>query len=279
MKSGSVLFIRGDVSEAKKINLIFYLCNKKDSKSIMDYSALAKSYNTLDYPYKLRETLKAFYKSDDYNHLTKYELIKTINKTLINNYEGEQVIKYKLAKEFIKKNYVAAFEVRAKNSRADFLVINGFTQSFEVKSKIDNLNRLGKQASAYGDVFEFNTVVTDPIHLDAVKGILPAHYGIWCFEGKKKIVYREAKFSPNLCSREQLCLFNKKELYFHFNQTDIELIVERSSKEEINANLKAALKKRYSARWTFVQSNWGRIFPIDVQFFFNTNIRPELIYS
>ena len=64
-----------------------------------------------------------------------------------------------------------------------------------------------------------------------------------------------------------------------FNQTDIELIVERSSKEEINANLKAALKKRYSARWTFVQSNWGRIFPIDVQFFFNTNIRPELIYS
>ena len=113
----------------------------------MDYSSLARSYNTLSYTHQLRDLLGAFFQTDKYKDLNKFELSKIVNDAIFKNYEGEQIIKYLLAKEFIRKNYVAAFEVKVKSSRTDFLVINGDTMSFEVKSKIDTLNRLKKQTN------------------------------------------------------------------------------------------------------------------------------------
>ncbi len=103
----------------------------------MNYSLLARSYSTLSYTNQLRDLLASFFQTDQYCKLNKFELAKTINDAVFKHYNGEQILKYKLAKEFIKKNYVAAFEVKAKTSRADFLVINGETKSYEIKSKID----------------------------------------------------------------------------------------------------------------------------------------------
>jgi len=245
----------------------------------MNYSALAKSYSTLYYPKQLRDMLQAFYQIDDFNDYTKFQLQKKINDELFANYEGEEILKYKLAKEFKGKNYVAAFEVKAKNSRTDFLVINGVTKSFEVKSKIDNLKRLSKQANDYSDVFEYNTVVIDRSHLKAVEAILPEYYGIWYFEGSRKIAYREAKYSPNICPKAQLQLLNKKELITAFNCTDANIILKENTAQRINAAIKEALKQRYNQRWNFIVENWSKILPIDIQFFFNTNVKPELIYS
>ena len=245
----------------------------------MDYSALAKSYNPLYYTNQLRDLLAAFYKTDKYKSYYKYDLVKIINDSLLKNYSGEQILKYRLANEFRNKNYVAAFEVKAKNSRADFLVINGDTKSFEVKSKIDNLNRLGKQITDYGDVFEYNTVVIDKIHLNAVQHILPEYYGIWYYEGKKRVVFKESKYSTKLCAKSQLELFNKKELNFAFNETDYHIILSRYNSSKINHALKHTLKERYKVRWNYLQINWDNIFPIDVQFFFNMNVKPEIIYG
>jgi hypothetical protein len=245
----------------------------------MDYSALARSYNTLSYTPQLRGLLAAFFQTDKFNNMTKYELAKTVNDTLFNNYEGEQILKYKLAKDFRNKNYVAAFEVRAKNSRTDFLVINGDTKSFEVKSKIDTLNRLSKQVDDYGDVFEYNTVVIDKSHLNNVLDKLPDFYGIWYFEGSKKVIYREAKYSPKINAIEQLGLMNKKELNKAFGNSNKAEILKTFDHIKINDALKVTLKQRYYDRWAFVQSNWDKILPIDVQFFFNTNVKPEIIYG
>ena len=245
----------------------------------MDYSVLFKSYNTLSYTKQLRELVAAFFKTDNYNECSKYQLAKIINDAIFKNYEGEQILKFKLAKEFNKKKYVAAFEVKAKNSRTDFLVINGDTKSFEVKSKIDTLNRLVKQISDYGDVFEFNTVVIDKSHLNKVLKILPEYYGVWFYENNKKIVYKEAKYSPNINPLEQLSLFNKKELIKSFNCFDKDVILKDNSPDQINQELKNRLKDRYGNRWNFVQENWDNILPIDIQFFFNTNVKPEIIYS
>lgn len=245
----------------------------------MNYSALAKSYSTLTYTINLKGLLNAFFETEKFSNYNKRELIITINDTLFQNYEGEQVLKYKLAKEFVKKKYIAAFEVRAKKSRTDFLVINGDTKSFEIKSKIDNLQRLSKQVLDYGDVFEFNTVVIDLKHLENVSSMIPHYYGIWSFEGSKKVVIKEATKSPNLCAQSQLELLNKKELIKYFFTHDISIIIENFSKEEINLTLKKALKQRYQLRWNFVQSNWDKIIPIDIQFFFNTNVCPNIIYG
>lgn len=245
----------------------------------MDYSALARSYNTLSYTTQLRELLVAFFKTDKYERFNKYQLAKTVNDAVFKHYDGEQVLKYKLAREFRNKNYIAAFEVKAKSSRTDFLVINGDTKSFEVKSRVDTLNRLNKQVQDYGDVFEFNTVVIDKIHLPKVIKMIPEYYGIWYFEGSQKILYRIAEYSPNINAREQLSLFNRKELRESFDCVNTEEIMQSNNPKKINKELKEMLKRRYFDRWNFIQTNWNQILPIDIQFFFNTNVKPEIIYG
>lgn len=245
----------------------------------MNYSALEKTYNTLSHTNQLRVLLNSFFKSDKYSNYSKIELIEVVNKTLMKNYEGERILKYQLANEFVNKKYIAAFEVKAKNSRTDFLVINGDTKSFEVKSKIDTLNRLSKQSVDYSDVFEYNTVVIDYKHLKNVENLLPDYYGIWYFDNNKKIIYREARYSPNINPHSQLGLFTKKELSNYFGTTDIDNILRIKTSIEINQALKDTLKKRYNDRWLFLQNNWSKIYPIDIQFFFNTNVKPEIIYS
>jgi hypothetical protein len=245
----------------------------------MDYSALVRSYNTLSYTNQLRDLLAAFFQTDKFQNLSKFELAKTINDIAFKNYDGEQILKYRLAKEFVTKKYVAAFEVKAKTSRTDFLVINGDTKSFEVKSKIDTLNRLKKQVDDYGDVFEYNTVVIDKSHLEKVIELIPEYYGIWYYEKNKKVIYRDAKYSPRINAKEQLTLMNKKELQKYFGGSDGQDIINNFNTSQINEKLKQALKDRYNKRWSFIQNNWNTILPIDLQFFFNTNVKPEIIYG
>jgi hypothetical protein len=245
----------------------------------MEYSALARSYSSLHTAKQLREALSTFFCTDVFHGFSKLQLATKYNKTLFENYNGEEILKYWLAKEFQKKKYVGAFEVKAKSSRADFLVINGNTKSFEIKSRLDNLSRLPKQISDYGDVFEYNTLVIDAIHLECAIKLVPAYYGIWFFEKGKKIVYRDATYSPNLCSHSQLTLFNKKELMQIFSNFNVSEIIETFTQPEINLALNINLKRRYEKRWEFLTTRWNEILPIDVQFFFQTNIEPEIIYG
>lgn len=245
----------------------------------MDYSTLARSYSTLSSKQDLFKLLTAFFKSDEFSGLTKHELAKIINDKVLIHYNGEQVLKYLLAREFKDKNYIAAFEVKALSSRNDFLVINGSTRSFEIKSKIDTLNRLSKQAFDYGNVFEFNTLVTDKYHIEHAIEHLPEHYGIWYYENGRRTIYKKAVHSPKLNSKAQISLLNKKEkIQFFSFETDLEILSEKST-NQINDGLKAALKSRYQNRWNFLTSQWENILPIDIQFFFNKNINPNLVYQ
>src|SRR5690606_42031405 len=114
--------------------------------SQFDYTSLSRSYHTLHYRQQLQEILTAcgLKKTEG---LTKYQLHEKTTNILLRHHQGEQSLKYKLARIFRKKGYVAAFEVRARDSRADFVVINGDSKCFEVKSKVDTLRRLDKQTA------------------------------------------------------------------------------------------------------------------------------------
>lgn len=245
----------------------------------MDFGVLARSYNPLYYNSQLKSILINFYKNENFEDFSKKDLHIRINNTLFKNYKGEEILKYRLANYYKNKDYVAAFEVKAKTSRADFLVINGSTRCFEIKSKIDTLYRLKKQAIDYGDVFEYNTVVIDKKHLDAVCEIIPEYYGIWCFNGSKKVSFREAAMSPFLNENSQIGLFTKKELNKYFGIACKETVLKKHTGFDINLQLKQALKDRYKNRWSFVTKNWDKILPIDLQFFYNTNVCPDLIYN
>ena len=74
-------------------------------------------------------------------------------------------------------------------------------------------------------------------------------------------------------------MLTKKEIRTAFKTEEINQIIEEHSKETINKIFKEILKKRYTIKWDFLTSNWNEILPIDIQFFFNKNIEPKLIYS
>lgn len=241
---------------------------------------VAKEYNPLDYSIKLCELLSRIYPLADFNEFPKTELHRLINDTLLEFYNGEQQLKYYLFCHFNLKNVVCGFEIKVNRSRLDFLAVNGKTTSFEIKSGLDNLDKLEKQTSDFVRVFEYNYVVIDEVHLEKVLRILPASYGIWSFKAGIRKIYRTAVLNEKLDSELQLCLLSKSELRTCFGgNTDIQEILNKHKPNVINAKFKEILKFRYKKRWRFIVDNKDEILPIDIQFFYNRNIEPSHIYS
>lgn len=241
---------------------------------------IVKSYNTLDYHPKLQDLVASIFPLEDASQLCKLDLHRRINQLIIGHYPGEQVLKYDLFKEFRKKNLVAAFEMKVGSSRVDFVTINGHSTSFEIKSSLDNLDKLAKQTSDYSLAFEYNYVVVDQCHLPKISNKIPDQFGIWTFANGRKVVRRPAVLNNAIDASAQLRFLTKKELSLFFNSisspTDI---LQLFSGETINERFKKALKNRYHSRWSFVTTHAELILPIDLQFFFNRNIHPDHIYS
>lgn len=240
---------------------------------------IANNYNTLDYTPKLREMLNAIYSERKLNKFCKLDLHRTINDLVIDGYEGEQVLKYRLFKAFQSADLVAAYEIKVKNSRVDFLTVNGYTTSFEVKSNLDNLDKLAKQSEDYLTAFEFNNIVIHERHYNRCIDIIPKSFGVITVDKVQHTVVRKPIFNKSLHADTQLALLSKKELKKHYGSTDVSLIKDELSDAQINDLFKLTLKERYRARWNFIVEHSNDILPIDIQFFFNKNIVPAHIYS
>lgn len=251
-------------------------CTIIDSKLV---KKIVKNYNTLDYIPKLKELLYLIYPQSNLNDCCKLDLHKKINDLILNSYDGEQVLKYRLFKAFKHDKLVAAYEIKVKNSRVDFLTINGYTTSFEIKSNLDNLDKLAKQSDDYLTAFEFNNIVIHERHLNRCIDIIPKSFGVITVDKVKHTVVRKPLFNKFLHAETQLGLLSKRELNKHFGSTDIWLIIDSLQGTLINEIFKLALKERYKTRWNFIVENSDDILPIDIQFFFNMNIKPIDIYS
>lgn len=246
--------------------------------SELDQSALVRSYNPLQQEITLRSILGSLFPMENFDHYSKKELHFFINKVILRDYRGEQYYKYQLAKKYLRHKVIAGFEVNVGSTRSDFLLINGATHNFEIKSRLDDLKRLNTQIESYITVFEYNYVVADESHFNKICEIIPDSVGIWTFVGNRKKVIRSAKLNKSIDQIAQLNLLTAKELKKEFGTNDIILIELRHSKEEINQSFKRILKMRYGERWRFICANWESILPIDLQFFFKKNIEPSLIY-
>ena len=241
---------------------------------------VARAYDTLDFSINLKNLLADVFPEENFSQFTKYDLHRRINDLVISYYPGEEVIKYILFKTFYKKNNVAAFEIRVNNSRADFLCINGHSSSFEIKSGLDNLYKLPKQCLDYLMAFDFNYVVIDEKHLTKALDILPEEFGIWSVSGIRKKEHRKAGLNQKINPEIQLQLLTKKERKLGFQQTggEIPMILKEISPLDINEGFKRLMKCRYAQRWNFIVSNVDTILPVDLQFFFNNNVYPRIIY-
>lgn len=246
-----------------------------------DINALAKSYNILDLPQNYKKALSTILPDSILNIdlYSKHELHGLINEILISRHNGEGALKAKLVEMFVKKNVTAAFEIKVNNSRVDFLKVNGDTVSYEIKSGIDNLNKLSKQIGDYEKVFEYNYIVIDEKHYKSAKKIVPEHYGIFIHKRNKLIEDKKAAINESLDSLIQLKLFTKKELIQTFNTSDITIIKHEFEPIQINGAFKEMLKRRYTKKWNFLKENIDQIFPVDYQYFFHHNIEPKIIYK
>ena len=242
---------------------------------------IAKTYNPLNYTTDLIELLSAAYPNVCFEGWKKHDLHGLVNDLIIREHRGEQVLKHYLFKTFYRKNVVGAFEIKVNNSRADFLAINGTSNSFEIKSSIDNLCKLEKQASDYILAFEYNCLVIDEKHLENALEKVPQSFGLWSFKNGRKKIHRNATLNRRIDAEVQLSLLSKKDLQRFFREVNgnKKEILKCFAESEINHFFKQALKEKYQTRWSFLVSNADKILPIDLQFFFKTNIKPDYIYQ
>lgn len=247
-----------------------------DSKLI---KKIVKNYNTLDYVPKLRGLVNLIYPQSNLSSFCKLDLHKKINDLILDGYDGEQILKYRLFNAFRESNVVAAYEIKVKNSRLDFLTINGHTTSYEIKSNLDNLDKLAKQSSDYVDAFEFNNIVIHERHLNKCRDIIPRSFGIITANKSEHAYLRKPIINRELNPGTQLGLLTKKELIKCFGERDVSEVLVQFSPERINELFKLTLKSRYQNRWHFIVEHAEQILPIDIQFFFNKNINPMHIYS
>ena len=239
--------------------------------------ALAKSYHVLANSSKLRSLLSYVAPGKDFSTYSKYQLHQLINESILSTFRGEAYIKQLLVKRFIEEDAVAAFEIKTGESRLDFLRINGASISYEIKSEIDSLRKLKHQVENYRNLFEYNYVVLDKIHLSKAREILPEKFGIMETVNDELIYRRQAKKNRRLNAEAQLSIFTKKELHRYF-KADKEEVLNAFPKSRINEVFKTMLKGRYKARWQFLKDHLNQILPIDYQYFFQSNIPPSLIY-
>jgi len=249
-----------------------------DTKAI---TFLAKNYNTLNYSPELIELLSIVYPNQNFVDCSKYELHQKLNEVLVEYYHGEQTLKYSLFKRYVKKkSYVGAFEIKVNNSRADFLTINGHTTCFEIKSDLDNFSKFDKQAADYSLAFEYNYLVVSKYHMEKAQRILPNHFGLMIFQKGKYREIKRACLNNKIDAKTQLTLLSKREIIQAFREVDgnHDEILKHFTPKTINTRFKKTLKNRYLTRWNFLTLHQTKILPIDIQFFFQTNILPDHVY-
>lgn len=92
--------------------------------------------------------------------------------------------------------FIHELRIDGASRRADLVMANGHLSGFEIKSELDNLDRLPGQLEAYSRLFEQVIVVSVSKHINKIKKITPNHVGIWEYrDGKFIIIKKPGKFN------------------------------------------------------------------------------------
>jgi hypothetical protein len=96
---------------------------------------------------------------------------------------------------------VEEFWVPRSNERADLVLIGRSLDAYEIKTDRDTLQRLPRQVSAYGRLFDHCTAVVAGKHLDAASHLLPDWWGIILISDDERPTFeqkRAAKPNPTI---------------------------------------------------------------------------------
>lgn len=110
------------------------------------------------------------------------QLIEIYN-FLLTNYRCEYIYKSIIFKNFFWDRHdfndaTVLTEFFVGNSRADFIILNGTSTVYEIKSDLDNFDRLESQLKSYNKVFDHIYVVTFVENTNKILNMLPFNVGL-----------------------------------------------------------------------------------------------------
>ncbi len=98
------------------------------------------------------------------------------------------------------------------NSICDVMVVSNNLTGYEIKSDLDNYNRLTEQIIQYNRFFDYNYIVVSHKHLQSAQEKVPDFWGIICILEDKVNVVRKAAVNKMVKRRRQLSVLWKLEL-------------------------------------------------------------------
>lgn len=268
--------------------------NQLSSKELYSLAKeLYNNYHTLDTNTNINLSFNSILSS--YSNISidpKTNTRKLFNELVNKHYHNEITIKANFINNVLSKtkNHVTIFELNSGKSRLDLCKVNGKSIAYEIKTDLDNLNRLKKQLNDYLVVFEKVYIICSQKRSETIEKYIPDDCGIYSYRitQKGKYIFKElkrAKMSKNIDNKTQLNLLTKKELEYIANIKSynrnilIEHILKNKKSSEINLLFKACIKSKYRNQWEFLQSKKKNIYEIDYQWFFKNNLDPRIIYK
>jgi hypothetical protein len=169
-------------------NANFMIFNRVFSRNTL--VAFVNSYIPTPYVVAIRRS------SVDPNNKKNKNIISEIYHYMKNNYRNEYIYKNTLLNSLLfysKKhsidNTIALTEIPVSRSKADFILINGKAEVYEIKTELDNFDRLESQIHDYYKAFDLVNIVTSPDKCDVLKNILStSKVGIYVLDKKLKLI-------------------------------------------------------------------------------------------
>lgn len=151
---------------------------------------------------------------------TQEDAFNAIYNFMKRNYRNEYYYKNQLLNNLLigrrSLNTTSAIrELPISNSIADFILINGKAQVFEIKSGLDSLKRLTGQLQDYYKAFTYVNVIMDEVHLKKVeKAVLNKNVGLYVLTKRNTIKkIREANEYNNLLDHTVIFKILRKKEY------------------------------------------------------------------
>lgn len=267
-----------------KENNLFYACQQL-------YNLYNPLQQTKELYYNLINILQKY--SIDTSTITIYNTRDIFNTLILKYYHNEITIKSSFINNVLLKNnnHITIFELNSGKSRVDLCKFNGHSIAYEIKTDLDNFNRLKKQLNDYLKIFEKVFVICSVNNVENIKNNIPNECGIYSYRisNTGKYIFKKEKnaiTSSNIDPKSQLSLFTKLELNKLFNlktkntkMDSINEILNKYTVSKINKVFKQNFKNKYKKNWEFLSSNHEEILEIDYQWFFKNNITPSVIYG
>lgn len=256
-----------------------------------DLQHLFSAYSTLQTEAEIFDEIVSTIGNGVFSRFPQLSPRQIVNRIVMDDYHNETAIKAAFIRKILLRgnSHVTIFEFPLQCSRADLCKVNGESIAFEIKTDLDNLQRLDRQVSEYAQAFEFVYVICSSKRVPELLCHIPANCGLYSYSFRRgqytfRLV-RKALRSGNLCPSTQVALMTKDYLIQLSKLSDVlprsiheEAVLKDFEAEEINRNFKRYLKRKYTTQWMFLKEHIDAILEVDYQWFFKNTFEPSMIY-